>query len=110
MSTLTLTCPRTRRGRPLYSVDPWRLVLAHPDGRTTPLTYGGYPLAFPRQRDGKPILAALQAVGAAWEQPVAQWPAAQQEAVATILESLAGYQAWQAVAMSGPHTPGGPAC
>jgi hypothetical protein len=94
----------------LYSSDPWRLVLAHPDGRTVPLTYDGWPLAFARQRDGKLVLAALRAVGAAWEQPVAQWPSAQQEAVRTILEAVAGYQAWQAVAARGSQTRGGTAC
>jgi hypothetical protein len=110
MSDLTLTCPCTRTGRPLYSVDPWRVVLAHPDGRTTPLTYDGWPLAFARQRDGRPILAALRALSAAWEQPVAPWPSAQQEAVRTILEAVAGYQAWQAVATREPQTPGGSTC
>jgi hypothetical protein len=110
MSTLTLTCPRTRTGRPLHSVHPWRLLLQHDDGRVTPLSYNGWPLAFRRQRDGGPVLTALAALGLDWQRDPTTWLDTEREAVADILDATAEYQAWQAVCAAVPRAPGGPRC
>ena len=75
-----------------FSRDPWRIGLVHADGGWQPITH----LTFPRRRDARPALAALQALAVPWDTPVAQWPPEVRAAVHAVVHQAPGWQSWAA--------------
>jgi hypothetical protein len=74
-----------------YSFHPWRIVLVQDDGQCQELRF----FSFLRKRDALPVLAQLEALALPWATPPASWPEAQRAHIASIIDTLPGWQVHQ---------------
>ena len=97
-----LVKPMCRDGtRPLWSVDPWQIVLPQEAEDPVPIPY----CRFRTKREGQPILAQLLALPLDWHQDRRTWPDEWHGLLVAVVTQTRTYAELQAQEARGPVAP-----